>query len=90
MINSVNSLNTTNPLQNFMNNLQQNNMKLHEVCNNFSFGLMKLKDAAKMVNVPESTFRTWRQRGDIPEDCFKVIGGSVFIKSKKFQDWVDN
>lgn len=73
-----------------MNNLQQNNMKLHEVCNNFSFGLMKLKDAAEELEVPETTFRTWRQRGDIPEDCFKVIGGTVFVKINKFRNWVEN
>ena len=61
-------------------------MKLHEVCNDFSFGLMKLKDVAKEIEVPETTFRTWRQRGDIPEDCFKIIDGSVFIKSKSFKN----
>ena len=61
-------------------------MKLHEVCNDFNLGLAKLKDIAKEMNVPESTIRTWRQRGDIPDDCFKVIGGSVFIKSKSFKN----
>ena len=73
-----------------MKNLQQNDMKLHEECNNFSFGLMKLKDVANEINVPESTIRTWKQRGDIPDECFKVIGGTVFVKINKFKNWIDN
>ena len=73
-----------------MNNLQQTDMKLHEVCNTFNLGLAKLKDVAKEMNVPESTIRTWRQRGDIPDDCFKVIGGTVFVKINKFRNWVEN
>ncbi len=49
------------------------------------FGLMKLKDFAKSINTPESTVRTWKRRGEIPEKCFKVIGNTVFVRVKETQ-----
>lgn len=49
------------------------------------FGLMKLKDFAKSINTPESTVRTWRRRKEIPENCFKVIGNTVFVRIKETQ-----
>ena len=58
--------------------------------NNFMFGLMKLKDLAKELGVPESTIRTWRRRGDIPLSCFHNIGTTVFIKTDEFKKWVDS
>ena len=58
--------------------------------NNFMFGLMTLKDLAKELNKPESTIRTWRRRGDIPSSLFKEIGGTVFVRVKKFKEWVAN
>lgn len=54
------------------------------------FGLISLKDLAKELNKPESTIRTWRRRGDLPSSLFKEIGGTVFVKVKEFQNWVDN
>lgn len=44
------------------------------------FGVIKLKEFAKMLGVPESTVRTWKRRGDIPEKCFLTIGVTVFVK----------
>ena len=34
------------------------------------FNIMKIKDFAKQIGIPESTVRTWRRRGEIPEQCF--------------------
>ena len=53
------------------------------------FGLMKLKDAAQELNVPVSTLNTWRFRQDIPKECFKKIGSSVFIKIDVFKKWIE-
>lgn len=50
-----------------------------------TFGIMSLKEFAKAINKPESTVRTWRQRGEIPEHCFKVIGGTVFVRVQEIQ-----
>lgn len=53
------------------------------------FNIIKLKDFAKKIGIPESTVRTWRRRKDIPEECFKVIGSTVFVKVKEMQEWLD-
>lgn len=50
---------------------------------------MTLKEFAKQMNKPESTIRTWKRRGDLPENLFKKIGGDVFIKTEKFKEWVE-
>jgi predicted site-specific integrase-resolvase len=54
------------------------------------FGLMKIKDFAKELAVPESTVRTWRRRGDIPLSCFQEIGNTVFVKVEEVKKWLDN
>lgn len=54
------------------------------------FDLMTIKDFAKEINKPVSTVGTWRTRGDLPAEIFKVIGGTVFIKVDKFKEWVAN
>lgn len=59
------------------------------LCNDFNLGLMSIKDLAKKMGKPESTIRTWKRRGDIPKDLFKKIGGDVFIKTKKFEEWIE-
>ena len=43
------------------------------------FNIMKIKDFAKQIGIPESTVRTWRRRGEIPEQCFLVIGSTVSV-----------
>lgn len=53
-------------------------------------GLMTLKDLAKELGKPESTIRTWKRRGDIPALLFKTIGGTVFVRTEKFKEWLDN
>lgn len=52
------------------------------------FGLMKLKDFAKSINTPESTVRTWKRRKEIPANCFKVIGKTVFVRVKEIQAFI--
>ena len=50
--------------------------------------IMKIKDFAKQIGIPESTVRTWRRRGEIPEQCFLVIGSTVFVKVNEFQAFI--
>lgn len=53
------------------------------------FGLMKLKEFAQSINTPESTVRTWRRRKEIPENCFKVIGNTVFVRIKEAKAFME-
>lgn len=53
------------------------------------FGLMKIKEFAAELGVPESTIRTWKRRGEIPSSCFKVIGGTVFVRIDEMKKWLD-
>lgn len=59
------------------------------LCNNSEFGLMTIKEFAQKMKKPESTIRTWKNRGDLPEELFKKIGGDVFIKVEKFKTWIE-
>ena len=52
------------------------------------FNIMKIKDFAKQIGIPESTVRTWRRRGEIPEQCFFIIGSTVFVKVNEFQAFI--
>ena len=52
------------------------------------FNIMKLKDFAKEIGTPESTIRTWKRRGDIPKECFLIIGTTIFVKVVEFQQWI--
>lgn len=52
------------------------------------FNLMKIKDFAKELKVPESTIYTWKNRGNIPLDCFKQIGGTWFVRVQEIQKWI--
>ena len=52
------------------------------------FNIMKIKDFAKQIGIPESTVRTWRRRGEIPAQCFLVIGSTVFVKVEEVRKWI--
>lgn len=52
------------------------------------FNIMKLKDFAKEISTPESTVRTWKRRGEIPANCFLIIGSTVFVRVKEIQQWM--
>lgn len=53
-----------------------------------NFKIMKLKDFAKSIGVPESTVRTWKRRNHIPNECFLIIGSTIFIKVDEVQKWI--
>lgn len=50
------------------------------------FGILSIKEFAKQLGKPESTIRTWKLRGDIPEICFVTIGSTVFVKVNQFME----
>ena len=52
------------------------------------FNIMKIKDFAKQIGIPESTVRTWRRRGEIPVQCFFIIGSTVFVKVEEVRKWI--
>jgi len=59
-------------------------------CNNFMIGLITLKEFAKMLGKPESTIRTWKDRDELPAFLFKKIGGTVFVRGNRIQEWIDS
>lgn len=52
--------------------------------------LMSISDLAKELGKPISTINTWRRRGDLPNELFFKIGGTVFVKRSKFQEWIES
>ena len=48
-----------------------------------TFGIISIKEFSKEIKTAESTVRTWKRKGFIPEDCFKTIGGRVFVKVER-------
>ena len=54
------------------------------------FNLMCIKDFSKELGKPESTVRTWIRRGELPPSVLTKIGSTVFVKTDKFREWLDN
>jgi len=54
------------------------------------FGLMTIEDFAKEIQRPINTIKTWKKRGELPEYLFKKIGGCVYIRENKIQEWIDS
>lgn len=52
-------------------------------------GLITLEEFAKMLDKPITTVRTWKQREQLPSFLFKKVGGCVFVKKNRIQEWVD-
>lgn len=58
--------------------------------NNFMENVITIKELAKQLKKSESTIRTWKRQGDIPSECFKKIGTSVFVRLDKFNEFIDS
>lgn len=52
--------------------------------------LLSIKDTASILDVKESTVRTWINRKQIPDDIIFRIGNTVRIIKPKFENWVTN
>ena len=52
--------------------------------------LLSIKESADLIRVKERTFRTWVNRGQIPDEVVFRIGNTVRIKKAKFENWVEN
>ena len=59
-------------------------------CNNFTIGLISLTEFANRLNIPLSTVRTWKLRGELPSILFKKVGGTIFVRENKIQEWIDS
>ena len=69
-------------LQNFMKNVK----KLER---GIQMELLSVKDAASILSVKESTFRTWINRKQIPDCVIFRIGNTVRIIKSKFENWIN-
>lgn len=58
--------------------------------NNFMIGLISIKKFAEQMDKPLSTIKTWRRRGELPEYLFKKVGGEIFVRTERIQEWVDS
>lgn len=55
-----------------------------------NIGLISLAEFAKRLNIPTSTVRVWKMRGELPSFLFKKVGGTVFVRENRIQEWVDS
>ena len=58
--------------------------------NNFMIGLISIKKFAEQMDKPLSTIKTWKRRGELPEYLFKKVGGEIFVRTERIQEWVDS
>lgn len=54
------------------------------------FNLITIEDFAKEINKPKSTVYSWKDKGNIPLNCFKQIGGSWFVKVEEMKEFLNN
>lgn len=52
--------------------------------------LLSIKDISSILDVKESTIRTWIKRKQIPDNVIFRIGNTVRIIKSKFENWVAN
>lgn len=53
--------------------------------------LISIKEfAEKYVHKPESTVRTWKREGKLPDYLFKTTGGSVMVREHRIDEWIDS
>ena len=52
--------------------------------------LMSLDDFAKLIKRPLNTVKTWKKRGELPEYLFKKVGGCVYVRENRIQEWIDS
>lgn len=53
-----------------------------------SKNIYTLKDVSKIMNKSESTIRTWKRVGAMPQELFKKVGGTIFVIKPKFDEWL--
>ena len=55
-----------------------------------AIGLMSVEDFAKLIKRPLNTVKTWKKRGELPEYLFKKVGGCVYVRENRIQEWIDS
>ena len=50
-----------------------------------TFGILEIKDFAKMIGRGKSTIYDWKNNGTLPANCFKQVGGIWYVKIKEVQ-----
>ena len=51
-------------------------------------GLITINQAAEKLSVNSRTFRTWINRGAIPQEVILKIGSRLWIKVTKFEEFL--
>ena len=54
------------------------------------FGTMSMKACAEYLGVAQSTLYTWRTKGVIPADCFKEVGGTIFVLARNMRRFFES
>lgn len=52
--------------------------------------LITVDEAARIFKVKSSTFRTWINRKQLPENIFKKVGCTIRIKTKQFDEFINS
>lgn len=55
--------------------------------NEINLNVISIKDFAKKIKKPASTIYEWRRKKVIPENCFKLVAGSIFVKVSEMQEF---
>ena len=51
--------------------------------------LLSVKEVSTLLQIKESTIRTWIRRKQIPPVCVFKVGHTVRIRLEKFSQWVN-
>ena len=51
-------------------------------------GLLTMKELATELKTNTNTIRTWKSRGNLPENLFVKIGGTVYCKEDNLKEWI--
>lgn len=51
--------------------------------------LITFKEFTKLLKANPNTVKSWKRRGDLPQEIFFKIGGTLYIKEEKFNAWVE-
>ena len=51
--------------------------------------LITFREFTKLLKANPNTVKSWKRRGDLPQEIFLKIGGTLYIKEDKFNAWVE-
>ena len=69
------------------NQTKKNDKRRRKMINLLNLNIMSIKDFAKAIKKTVSTIYEWRRDRKIPEECFKLVGKSIFVRVDKITEF---